>query len=117
MEKLTKQDIKGPDAFQSGFEVVSHYFFHHRINIIAGVGVLLLIGIIWAGSGIYGSSVEEKAQESLFTAEKKLESTNIAFEKAKAPPAPPPKPGIRPQRQKPRRTKKRVQNFQNLQGI
>jgi tetratricopeptide (TPR) repeat protein len=83
MEKLTKQDIKGPDAFQSSFEAVSHYFFKHRMPILGSLASLLLIGLLWVSYGVYSSNVESKAQEALFTAERTLNTTGDNFEKSK----------------------------------
>jgi tetratricopeptide (TPR) repeat protein len=85
MEKLTKEDLKGPDAFQSSFEIISEFFFHHRMTIIGTIAGLILAGIVWAALGVYNSNVEEKAQEALFIAEKKLDLTNSDFEKLKNP--------------------------------
>jgi tetratricopeptide (TPR) repeat protein len=79
VEKLTKKDLKSPDAFISNMQRFSHWAYENRMAILGGVGVILIAAVVWAGLGTYHTQREEKAQDALFAGEKKLKTTEDSF--------------------------------------
>jgi TolA-binding protein len=82
VEKLTKHDLRSPDAFQSGMSTFTEKMFAHRGPIVSGLVGLLLIGVGWAAYNTYRDHQEEKAQEILFQAQNKSKTTEENFTKA-----------------------------------
>src|ERR1700677_2550384 len=80
MEKLTKQELRGPDTFISTMDRLSHWLYTYR-KVIGGVLTVATIGaLIWAGMGTYTAKQEDAASETLFAAEKTLRITDEKFE-------------------------------------
>lgn len=71
-KKLTKEEISGPDAFQSAAETVSK-FLHDNWKIFAvGLGALAIVGVGLVGYQGVQQAGEEAAQAELYPALKSL---------------------------------------------
>ncbi len=88
-KKLTKHDLKDPDAFISNMSRISTMAFDHRRTVTAVVAVVFGSGLLWAGMGFYNDRRENRAQTDLFMAEKKLKSQEEEFGKSTNPPTNP----------------------------
>ncbi|MBK9294016.1 MAG: tetratricopeptide repeat protein [Oligoflexia bacterium] len=74
MEKLTKQDIKGPDTFIKQASLVTKYAQTHKKQTLTGVIVVVILAIAWAGWGFYKDLQESKAQTEYYGVYKKLKT-------------------------------------------
>jgi len=74
MEKLTKEDIKGPDVFIKQAVIVTDFADKHRKTIIGSLVGLVAIALLWAGWGFYIDNQESKAQDLFYQAQKKLKT-------------------------------------------
>lgn len=90
MEKLTKQDLKGPDAFISIMHRLSAWAAHHIKAISSVLAAIAVAAVIWAGYGIYKDSKENSAQVKLFAVQKEIKTIEDEFKKAETPPPPEP---------------------------
>ncbi len=88
VEKLTKADLKRPDAFITETTKLAEWSFKHKNLMISIVLALVIFGIGWAGWGVYSDARESKAQNLLFSAEK-------IVKKLETPELPPSPPGIK----------------------
>ncbi len=80
VEKLTKEDIRGPDVFISNMHRFSEWAYSYR-KVISGVLVLIAVAALtWAGIGTYSAKLEDAAAETLFSAEKTLNKVDQSFE-------------------------------------
>ncbi|MDZ4676214.1 MAG: tetratricopeptide repeat protein [Oligoflexia bacterium] len=88
MEKLTKQDLKSPDVFQSSASRFTELAYKFRAPFVGALSLLLLAGLGWAGYSTFRDHQEGKAQEILFNAQSKLKTTEENFIKATTPQVP-----------------------------
>ena len=79
MEKITKQDLKSPDAFISNMQRFGEWAYEKRVVILSLIGVIVFAAVVWAALGTYHSQKEDKAQEALFNATKKMTTAEDAF--------------------------------------
>jgi tetratricopeptide (TPR) repeat protein len=86
VEKLTKQDLRSPDAFISSARRALEKIAEYRSVLLVVVAIAIVGGVVWAAFGSYNHKREEKAQASLFVAEKKLKAIEDGFNKASNPP-------------------------------
>jgi tetratricopeptide (TPR) repeat protein len=85
VEKLSKRDLRSPDAFISFTQRILAKLNEHRGAILAFFAIVIVGGAVWAGFGAYRHSKEEKAQAVLFVAEKKLKAIEDSFARAALP--------------------------------
>lgn len=62
-EKLTKQDLEGPDAFQSTIEIIRDYISDNKKRFYSIVTAIVLASIIAFGIYMYWSNYQESAKE------------------------------------------------------
>jgi predicted negative regulator of RcsB-dependent stress response len=79
MEKITKQDLKSPDAFINNMQRLGDWSYEKRGVIIGIIAVIVLAAVVWAGIGTYQTQKEDKAQEALYEATKKLNVAQESF--------------------------------------
>jgi len=84
VEKLTKQDIRGPDVFISNMQKFSEWAYNHRKTILGTLVLIAAVALTWAGIGTYSAKQEDAAAETLFAAEKTLNKVDQSFEVPKA---------------------------------
>lgn len=83
-DKLTKQDLKGPDAFVSASDHLFHWIERHARSIAA---VLLLVAVAslgWVSYGYYSESQERHAAEALFKPETELRDIEAKLRESRA---------------------------------
>jgi len=61
--KLSKKELKGPDAFQSSIETISDYISENKTRFYAIVTAVVLAAIIALGIYMYWSSYQSSARE------------------------------------------------------
>lgn len=77
--KLTKQELKSPDAFISHMAQIGEWAFENRMIIITAFIVVAVGVAVWASIGMFRAHKEDLAQESLFKAEKTLQDIDESF--------------------------------------
>jgi tetratricopeptide (TPR) repeat protein len=83
-KKLTKKEIKEPDAFISTVDRISEALYEHRRPIYIAVGALLAIGIVYSATEYYQKTTERKGQTALYEVEAEYEMIKEDFEGAMA---------------------------------
>jgi predicted negative regulator of RcsB-dependent stress response len=61
--KLSKKELKRPDAFQSSIEVISDYIYENKTRFYAIVTAVVLAAIIASGIYMYWSNYQSSARE------------------------------------------------------
>lgn len=84
MKKITKDELKTPDAFIKTSDSAFKYVEHHKKTIFTSVGVLVALGALYAIYDTYSASREEKAQVAVFAAEKKYNDTKAQYDRFEA---------------------------------
>jgi predicted negative regulator of RcsB-dependent stress response len=80
VEKLTKQDIRGPDVFISNMQKFSEWAYNRRKALMGVLVLIAAVALAWAGMGTYSAKQEDAAAETLFAAEKTLNKVDQSFE-------------------------------------
>jgi len=86
--KLSKEDVKGPDAFQESAGLVTKFIEQNRVPFFSGIALLFLAGGSYALYGFYKDKMEYAAQEDLYVAtvkHERLTGTPDAVEENKDP--------------------------------
>lgn len=76
---LSKQDIKGPDAFQSLADRVAKFLVAQKTPIISLIAAGLFVGLAYAGVGAYSNHTETKASEEIFKEAQRLDAAQSAW--------------------------------------
>jgi len=84
VEKLTKEDIRGPDVFISNMHRFSEWAYNNRKPLLGSLVLIAVLALAWAGIGTYSAKQEDAAAETLFSAEKTLNKVDQSFEVPKA---------------------------------
>ncbi|MCC6276338.1 MAG: hypothetical protein IT289_00330 [Oligoflexia bacterium] len=80
MEKITKEQLKSPDAFVSTMTRLSEALFRQKKALTAGFVILIVGGLGWTGYSIYRTQKEEQGQAALYKAQKALLDAESAFQ-------------------------------------
>src|SRR5271155_3581198 len=75
--------------------------YEQRMVILAAIGLVVVAAVVWAAMGMYRSQREDKGEEALFTAEKKLHVADEAFNPPNTPELPPGEKGTPPEKKAP----------------
>ena len=82
-KKLTKEDLKSPDAFKRTASSFAKVLEENTSFIKAAVVVVVLAAVAWTGYSIYQNKQEEKAQSEYFLIEKGILKKKDQFLQAK----------------------------------
>lgn len=83
-DKLTKQDIQGPDMFMTFSEKIFHQIERNASAILAAVGLAAVLAIGFTAYSYYSAGQEHKAAEALFRPETELRDTDTKLREARA---------------------------------
>ncbi len=83
-EKLTKQDIQGPDMFMTFSEKMFHWIERNAKAILAVVSLAAVVALGYTAYGYYSASQERKAAEALFKPEVELRDTDTKLRESRA---------------------------------
>ena len=75
--KLSKKELKGPDAFQSTIEVITEYISENKTRFYAIVTAVILAAIITFGIYMYWSYYQSSAREMYANAQNNIAANNV----------------------------------------
>lgn len=81
--KVSKEDLKNPDAVTQELQKGFVWTTQHSTTVISVVGVLLVIGLAWAGYSSYNEKQEAAAMEKFYPLEKSYLDKKNQIETAK----------------------------------
>lgn len=84
-QKLTKSDVKGPDAVTKELQKGFIWTTQHSQIVLSIVGVFLVIGLSWAGYSAYSEKTQNTAMEKFYPIEKAYLDKKAEREASKAP--------------------------------
>lgn len=83
-KKLSKEDLKSPDAFKRAVSSFGKALAEYGSVIKFAVVALIAIAVVWTGYSMYQSKIEEEAQSEYFQVEKKILKKKTQFFQAKS---------------------------------
>lgn len=84
MDKITRQSLKGPDAFLKYIDLILNQIKKHRAIVLTIIVALILVGVGTTAYSLYNEKLEARAQSDLFLAQKKYDTIKDQFEQSKA---------------------------------
>jgi predicted negative regulator of RcsB-dependent stress response len=75
--KLSKKELKGPDAFQSTIEVITEYISENKTRFYTIVTAVILAAIITFGIYMYWSYYQSSAREMYANAQNNIAANNV----------------------------------------
>jgi len=83
-DKLTKEDLKGPDMFVSFSDRLFSWIENNIRAIVAGLSLAGMVAVSFVGYGYWTEGQERKAAEALFKPETELRETESKLREAQA---------------------------------